>query len=448
MTSAIIEKKLARAQKQVQVLEQMIEDKTRELFLSQESLRSANEHFESVIRSMQDMLIVLKPGGVIQSINEQTISLLDYDSLDALIGQPISVLLKDDNGLKEITGQGKNPDKPFSQRESVFKNKNGDSFPVLLSGSTLRDRTGTSCGFVLLALDIRERKVLEQQLLQAQKMESIGQLAAGIAHEINTPIQFIGDNSRFLQEAFSELQPVLNNSATLAATTNKDGDLAPEALQAVTEAVEAADIDYLGEEIPKAVAQVLEGVERVATIVQAMKEFSHPGVEGKTSVNLNHIIESTITVSRNEWKYVANLETDFSPSLPPVSCFSSAISQVILNLIVNAAHAIIDTMEGREDQMGTIRIGTCSKDNEIEVRVSDTGSGIPEGIRKKIFDPFFTTKQVGKGTGQGLALAHSVIVEKHDGTIEVESELGRGTTFIIRLPIEQTQHHTRLVRNA
>ncbi len=447
MTSNIADRKLARAQKQVVILEQMIEDKTRELFLSQEDLRSANEHFESVIRSMQDMLIVLKPDGMIQSVNEQTTSLLGYDRDDALIGQSINILLNEDTCFKELARQGGNTDTPFSQQETVFKNNTGDTFPVLLSGAPLRDRNGTSCGLVLLALDIRERKVLEQQLLQAQKMESIGQLAAGIAHEINTPIQFIGDNSRFLQEAFSELQPVLDNAATLVTTTN-NGRVTANTLQAVTDAVEAADLSYLVEEIPKAVEQVLEGVERVATIVHAMKEFSHPGVEGKTLVNINSIIESTVTVSRNEWKYVATLETDFASALPPVSCFSSAISQVVLNLIVNAAHAIAEVIESQNDQMGMIRIGTCANNGWIEIRISDTGSGIPETIRNKIFDPFFTTKQVGKGTGQGLALAHSVIVEKHEGIIDVESEPGQGTTFIIRLPIQQTQHSASLTKKS
>lgn len=269
--------------------------------------------------------------------------------------------------------------------------------------------------------DITERRLLESQLSQAQKLESIGQLAAGIAHEINTPIQYIGDNGKFLEEAFQDLMKVIHLPAQGC------GDQSPSNCD--------VDVDYLREEIPKAITQLLEGVEHVARIVRAMKEFSHPGPVERTPVDINRAIESTILVSRNEWKYVADVTTDFDPTLPKVPCIAGEFNQVMLNLIVNAAYAISETVKGRSGAKGAIRISTKRNGAQAEIRVSDTGAGIPEALQSKVFDPFFTTKPVGKGTGQGLAIAHSVVVQKHRGTISFESASGSGTTFLIQLPL-------------
>jgi signal transduction histidine kinase len=193
-------------------------------------------------------------------------------------------------------------------------------------------------------------------------------------------------------------------------------------------------LEYLLAEIPKAISQSADGIDRVATIVRAMKEFAHPGSAEKAAVNLNKAIESTVTVARNEWKYVADLHTTLDPTLPPVPCLVGEFNQVVLNMIVNATHAIADAVKGTGGK-GTITIGTRRAGDFVEVCIADTGMGIPESIRHRIFDPFFTTKEVGKGTGQGLAIARSVVVDKHGGTIAVESQVGTGTTFIIRLPL-------------
>ncbi|MGB0104699.1 MAG: ATP-binding protein, partial [Candidatus Sulfotelmatobacter sp.] len=206
-------------------------------------------------------------------------------------------------------------------------------------------------------------------------------------------------------------------------------------------AVVAAEVErvvagYLLEEIPKAIEQTLEGVTRVSQLVSAMKEFSHPGTKEKTPLDLNHAIQSTITVARNEWKYVADVETEFDPSLPLVSCQPGEFNQVILNLIVNAAHAIAEVVGKNGSQKGKIKVQTRDCQEWVEIRIQDTGSGIPEKARARIFDPFFTTKKIGKGTGQGLAIARSVVVDKHDGSIHFETEEGKGTTFIIRLPYD------------
>ena len=211
----------------------------------------------------------------------------------------------------------------------------------------------------------------------------------------------------------------------------------PERLKEMGERFRALDLDYLLDEVPKAVEQTRDGVARVARIVGAMKDFSHPGMESKVHVDLNHAIESTLIISHNEWKYTADVVTDYDPGLPDVPCFPSEFNQVILNLVVNAAHAIQEAKEkGDPHLQGRIRIATRQEGQEILVRIEDNGSGIPEAIREKIFEPFFTTKPIGKGTGQGLAIAHAVIVDKHKGRLSFETATGKGTTFTIALPLE------------
>lgn len=306
-----------------------------------------------------------------------------------------------------------------------------------LTLSPLGDGAEAKGRVLLLGADITERRLMERQFAQAMKMESIGRLAAGIAHEINTPTQYVGDNIRFLQDAMRDLVNLLQRFRNLLDRL-KQGTVSDEQIAELEQAIEYADLEYLLEEIPKAIAQSLEGVDRVAKIVRAMKEFSHPGPAEMTTVDLNHALESTITVARNEWKYVADMVTDFDPNLPPVPCLPGEMNQVFLNIIVNAAHAIADVVGGGVEGKGTITVSTRALSDWVEIRISDTGTGIPEAIRSKIFDPFFTTKQVGKGTGQGLAYAHSV-VEKHKGIITFETEEGKGTTFIIRLPLHQEE---------
>lgn len=281
---------------------------------------------------------------------------------------------------------------------------------------------------VALRQQMEERARIEQELRLAQKLESVGQLAAGIAHEINTPIQFIGDNLRFVADTVAQLEPVYAAMEVLQAAAAER----PEA-QELARAIEAADLAYARGEIPNAVAQGLEGVDRVATLVRALKEFSHPDAAESAPTDLNQAIRTTLTVARNEYKYVADVVTDLDPGLPPTPCHVSEFNQVVLNLVVNAAHAIADVQ--KERGRGTITVSTRRDGAWTEVRIRDTGTGIPDHIRERIFDPFFTTKPVGKGTGQGLYLARSIIVERHKGVLSFESAFGEGTTFIIRLPL-------------
>ena len=295
-------------------------------------------------------------------------------------------------------------------------------------------REGKPTGIQAIARDITGRDVAEIELRQAQKLESVGRLASGIAHEINTPIQFVGDNVRFLQDAFGDLRSVLekfreacNSTSELRSGTQFGDELDRIAAQ--------SDSDYLLKEIPKALGQTLDGVERVVTIVRAMKEFAHPEGKGMAPADLNKALSNTLTVARNELKYVADVETEFG-ELPPVVCSVSDLNQVFLNLLINAAHAIADVVK-ESGKKGKIRVSTSLENATAVIAISDTGAGIPESIRDRIFDPFFTTKEVGRGTGQGLAIARSV-VDRHKGTLTFETEVGKGTCFYVRLPIARS----------
>lgn len=289
-----------------------------------------------------------------------------------------------------------------------------------------------SYAYVVMAADVTERRFLETQVNHAQKMEAIGQLSAGIAHEINTPIQYVGDNLMFLSQSWKSVGELVTQYRHTFRELGEPG-LTEQQRQTIAEVERAADFDFLADEMPKAIEQALDGSQRVAKIVRAMKEFSHPGSSERTAVDINKAVETTVTVARNEWKYVANVQALFDPNLPLVPCYAGELNQVILNLIVNAAHAIEEVVcEGKK---GVINVRTVDKGDWAEIQVSDTGPGVPAEIRTRIFDPFFTTKQVGKGTGQGLAMAHSVIVKKHGGKIWFETEMGHGTTFFVHLPL-------------
>lgn len=287
---------------------------------------------------------------------------------------------------------------------------------------------------IALYEDITEHLLLEKKLQQAQKLEIVGQLAAGIAHEIKTPTQYIGDNIRFFFDAFQDIANLFSQYDDVIKTASDRGLLAPEFLAKLSAIRETADLEYLMEEIPKALDQSIEGVERIEKIVRAMKEFSHPGNEEKSATDINKLLQTTATVCRNEWKYIADLETDFAEDLPLVSCYQSDISQVFLNIIVNAAHAIESLVGTGSSKKGRISIRTLCSDKKVCIRISDTGGGIPTAYHNRIFEPFFTTKQLGKGTGQGLAIARRMVIEKHHGILFFETEPNVGTTFVIELP--------------
>lgn len=315
------------------------------------------------------------------------------------------------------------------------KRRNGSLFPaeILISKISVKGRKHT----VWFIRDITERmlreserKRLELELQQAQRLESLGTLASGIAHEINTPIQFIGDNLQFLQQAFGDLVSFLD----------VDTEAGPDdELIMLEECGSAEEVEFLKVEIPNAITESLEGIERVSEIVRSVRDFSHPGLKERSLVDINQAIRTTVTISRNHWKYVALLETHLAPDLPKIKCVAGQINQVLLNLIVNAAQAI---EEKGASGPGMIKITTGISGPYVEICVSDTGCGIAKEIEDKIFDPFFTTKDVGKGTGQGLSLAHSVVVKRHQGKLTFRNGPSGGTEFVVQLPIGNAEMET------
>mgnify|MGYP002630253186 CR=1 FL=1 len=282
-----------------------------------------------------------------------------------------------------------------------------------------------------------ERDDLVAQLVQSQKLEAVGQLADGIAHEINTPMQYLGDNTHFLQDAMVDIVRIIRLSEKVA----RSGSYAQGENQDVVlllDLLDSACIEDLAQDLSEALSQSLEGIERVRSIVGAMKDFSHPGQVWMTPVDLNKAIESVVMVASHEWKYVATVETDLDPNLGLVPCVLCELNQTLLNLVVNAAHALGDDEAREAKGMGVIRFTTLRHADFAEIRISDTGSGMPAEVREKMFELFFTTKEVGRGTGQGLAMAHNTIVVKHGGSIDCESEVGVGTTFVLKLPLVQS----------
>jgi PAS domain S-box-containing protein len=294
---------------------------------------------------------------------------------------------------------------------------------------------GTITGAVVIAQDVTDAKVAQGELVDAQRLAAVGTLAAGVAHEINTPVQFVNDSIHFLREASQELcgllTPLMALQRAVAASVPAE-ELAALA-EAAQEAHDNADLDYLLENMPGAFDRAVDGLERVTTIVRSMKEFAHPAQKEMVPVDLNRAITATLTVARNEYKYVADLETDLG-TLPPVLCHVNDINQVVLNIVVNAAHAIEEQNRG-STQRGQIRVATRHVGNDAVITIADSGGGIPESVRGRIFDPFFTTKEVGRGTGQGLGIARAAVREKHGGELSFETEMGKGTVFTIRLPV-------------
>ncbi len=343
-----------------------------------------------------------------------------------------------------------------ARTELIARRRDGSAFWVGMFLTPVRPASGPITHYLAIGADItarlaqeREQRELQARLLSemqerermgielrlAQKLESVGRLAAGIAHEINTPIQYIGDSVTFLRTAQVDLDGLLGIYRT-AFTQLAGNPSAQAALAPVRPAEEAADLPFLNTEVPKAFQRAAEGIERVAAIVRAMKEFAHPDAVEQSLADLNRALETTLLVAHNEYKYSAQIETQLG-DLPQVLCNIGELNQVFLNLIVNAAHAIAES--GKDASTGRITITTGVSGDSVAIGIADNGAGIPKENLEKIFDPFFTTKPVGRGTGQGLAITRNIVVEKHGGRIEVQSEPGRGACFVLSLPIAGRQ---------
>jgi len=392
----------------------------------QKQAEHARAQLASIVENTDAAIISADAQGQVLTWNAGAERLYGY-SAEEMIGRSVVSIIPAEKMIEHASFSEKlQSGESIIHVETVRLKKSGERLPIFLTLSPIWDAHKRFLGVAHVSEDISHIKELERQLAQTQKLESIGQLAAGIAHEINTPVQYIGDNGKFLESAFRDL-------VSLADSCRRPDDAVdPSPIQ---QTADAGVYDYLREEVPRAIEQLLSGVDQVARIVRAMKDFSHPGAVEKIPLDINRAIENTVLVSKNEWKYVAEVTTDLDPDLPAVPCLGSELNQVVLNLIVNAAHAIGDAI-GETGGMGRIHIATRQVGDLVEILVRDSGCGIPKAIQARVFDPFFTTKPVGKGTGQGLAIAHNVIVRKHGGAILFESEPGEGTSFIIRLPIK------------
>jgi len=305
----------------------------------------------------------------------------------------------------------------IGHEEIAFDKVSGTNRVILTSKVPLRDAAGNLTGIVGTGYDITDRKDTEERMASMDRHESIGRLAAGVAHEINTPIQYLNDSVSFIREGVTELLTYIDRLHAATAVRPEGSD----------------DVEYMREELPPAMLRVAEGLARITETVRSMKDFSHADQREMSGVDLNKAIGSTLVVARSEYRDVADVETDFG-EIPPVTCHGGQINQVVLNLVVNAAHAIGDSLKGTGGR-GKIFVRTRREDDRVVISIADTGGGIPEAIRARIFDPFFTTKEVGRGTGQGLSVSRNVVVKGHGGELDFVTELGKGTTFYVRLPV-------------
>lgn len=421
--------------------ERLLEDHSRELFLlNQEIARSANDlekevqRTKAVFETAAEGIVIFDESGIIESLNHAGASIFGFEN-NEFIGANICDLIpligvqhsEDEN----VNLADRLNDMTSETNEVMGVRQDGSNVPLEFVASQFSHLGGVN--FSGIIRDLTRRKALERQLAHAQKMESVGQLAAGVAHELNTPIQFVGDNTQFLKTSFEGVAEILDLVQSLLVKC-RDHDLLKHDVDEIEKECARLDLDFIRNEIPLAADQTLQGTKTLSRIVQAMKVFSHPGTSNFESVDLNQALESTLTISKSEWKYCTKVETDFCQNLPYVSCLPGEINQVFLNLIVNAAHA----MSQKEDSSvadNRLTVRTILDDAHVIVEVSDTGTGIPPSIQHRIFDPFFTTKVVGKGTGQGLSICYDIVVKLHHGKMTFESSPGEGTTFRVRLPI-------------
>jgi PAS domain S-box-containing protein len=416
----LLRARLQRAEARAEELEKRVEDYARQVFFEAQKLRHISHQLQDLLDNIPAAILVTDDDLSFEHLNAKVESILGIPRSELRGRLFLDLLLQ--TGFSSETGITDNSQLEGYEAEVLYKHPaKSVKVPLSLTISALRTPEGDFQGYILVFTDIQKRKDLERQLLQSQKMESVGQLTAGLAHELNTPIQYVRDNTVFIRDQFRALAPLL---AHLKATPALPTELAS--------TLSGVDLPFLADEIPLALDQTLEGAESVAKIVKSMKVFSHPGNESRTDVNLNEALETVVTISKNEWKYCATMDLELDASLPEIHCMPQEINQALLNIVVNAAHAIQE--KGKE--RGNISIKTGTQDGRVLISISDSGTGIKEENKSKIFDPFFTTKEVGKGTGQGLTFVYDVIVNKHKGKIDIDTEIGVGTTFKISLPLK------------
>ncbi len=412
-----------------------LQEQAANLRATEERLRRTAREKRRVLDSLSAFLIGVDGDGVVTEWNFVSSELFGLRSSETLGRRFADLNLPwDVEGISEAVEQCVDSGDRV-RRDNISVDLGAQEEPRVVSFTVNPTQEGRAGGFSIIGADVTERRMLEMQLHHSQKLESVGTLAAGIAHEINTPMQFVSDNVRFLSQSVNPIIGVLQLVPGLIEEARK-GEPDQGLLDLIEQMLGDVDVDFVADEMPMAIDETLEGVQRVTTIVRAMKDFSHPGNDGVEAADLNAAIETTLAVARNEYKYYAKVETDFG-DIGPVECWVADLNQVFLNLLVNGTHAIRDKIGDDSAELGTISISTRADGDVVEVRFTDSGTGIPKHAQAKIFDQFYTTKEVGRGTGLGLAIARSVVVDKHRGRLEFETEEGVGTTFIIRIPFKQ-----------
>ncbi|MFH1805687.1 MAG: ATP-binding protein [Pseudomonadota bacterium] len=411
--------------------------------------KESAERLQTILDSVVEGILIIDGAGKILDCNQSARVLLRGNS-QRLDGTSVEIMFVDRKSTvrHKLLNRCINISSGmlrYDYTETMGQRLDGDTFPmeVIVSPAYFRGETS----YLYIFRDITRRKQaeisqvkLENELREALKLEAIGHLAGGIAHEINTPSQYIRDNLKFLNDGYGSLSRILG--LALHTLWQNRAYLPDGTFNEFAKKLRAADLEFLLDEIPHATQQSLDGINQVARIVLSMKEFSHPGGAEKTATDINRVLANVIVISRNEWKHHSHLTEDFEPEIPHIPCFINEINQVFLNLIVNAAQAIASS--GRPMEESKIHISTRFLDDSILISISDTGTGIAEENRSKIFNPFFTTKEVGKGTGQGLAITHDIVQVKHGGRIWFETEMGKGTTFFVSLPAEDRTGKTTL----
>ena len=393
-----------------------------------EARSRADQLFRSIAENSADLIAVVDQSGHRIYNNPTYGRLLGYTAEELKNSDSFQQIHPDDRPLVTRAAQKAVETGVGQIVEYRMRRKDGTYVTLESHSSFIRDSRGEIEALVISARDVSDRRMA----MHTEKLSAIGQLAAGVAHELNTPAQYVSDNLTFLRDTWTELDAAMAfclapAHALIPSDSGSSGG--------VIFAGPPRDWDWLRKEVPKAISQSLEGIRRMTKILGAMRRFSHSGGGEREEVDLNEALDATITVALHQIKDIADVQTDYQPDLPRVECYCDELNQVFLNLIVNATHAIRDTSTQGTGHRGKLTIRTRQIDQDVQIEIQDNGSGVPLDVRGRVFDPFFTTKQVGEGTGQGLAICHEIVVQKHHGTIWFDTEIDKGTTFFVRIPI-------------
>lgn len=438
---------LLEAQRRMRATNRSLEVANSQLIEAQQTLKVSQEYTDSILRSMADMLIVLSPEGFIERANEATTTCLGYAPWE-LQSRPAQMLFADppDALIPEVTCDGLTTltnllrqlerDGRVQDFEAQCRTKDGQLVSVSLSGGRLSSSRGEPLGYVCVMQDTTERRRIQTELARSQRLKSVGQLAAGIAHEINTPLQCISSSVEYLEMVFPSLMEVINEYAALA-ERNPNGGACP---------LKLANATTARREAPAALADATTAVHRVCEIIQAMRATTYPGGECRVETDINQLVRDAVVISRGRWKDAGTVTLHLDPQLPKPRTMPAEISQVLINLLINAGDALHECYP-RDGQLGSIEVRTCTQEELVVVEVSDNGPGIPEATRERIFEPFFTTKPIGKGTGQGLAFSYQAITQLGGG-LTLQNPAQGGARFVVTLPREAAAEPTRVAAGA